>query len=135
MVVHVAVDAAGNLGSLGTEGRTTSLEENYQYNASNAGVGVRGEPAVARSLVRAGSSLAQDFFFVEVETQAARGAEANRSRHTVRKFRDDRSDIKLALDPGLEIGNVFRLAGMLQVIESASVGDGGNHCAKLQRSH
>ncbi len=66
MVVHVAINAAGNFGSLRTEGEASTLQEDNEYDASNTGVGVRGEPAEAGSVVGAGPSLAQDFFFVEV---------------------------------------------------------------------
>ena len=66
MVVEAAIHAAGNFCGLGTEGRASTLQEDYDHDASHVSLGVGSEPSVARACLGAGSSLAQDFFFVEI---------------------------------------------------------------------
>src|SRR5450755_5063910 len=66
VVVQIAVDASGNFRRLRTESGASALQEDDDHHASNAGVGIGGEPTEARSRVRAGSRLAQNGFFVEI---------------------------------------------------------------------
>src|SRR3954469_11656807 len=123
MVVHVAVHASGNLSSFRTKSRTSSLQENHYYNAPHAGIGVGGEPSEAGSGVGAGSSFAEDFFFVEIEAQAAGSAKLHRSGHAVRQFGNDGRDIELPLHPRLKAGHFFRTGRMLEIVESSAIGD------------
>ena len=89
-------------------------------------VGVRGEPAKAGTILGAGPGLAQDLLFVEVQMDAAGRAIVNCTHHAQRNLRNQRANIELPLDPGLETQDIFRSAGMLHVIEGASIGNGGN---------
>src|SRR6202021_1652673 len=116
VVVHVAIHVSGNFGSLGAEGWTSTFEEDYENHAPNAGVGVGGEPAVAGSRVRAGSRLAEDFFFVEVHAQAARGAVLHGSSHAVGEFRNRVAVLVLPFPRRVEVGDLFGRGRMLQVV-------------------
>src|SRR5438270_7982475 len=53
VIVHVAIHASRDLRCFGPKGRTPTLQEDHNHNTSYAGIGVRGEPAIARALVRA----------------------------------------------------------------------------------
>ena len=87
-----------------------------------------------RSL-RAGSGLAQDLFFAEIDAQAARCAVVHRAGHAVGHLGNQRLDIEMTLYAGLKVGDFFRRRRMLQVIECAAVGDGRDQRAQLQRGH
>src|SRR5579872_7221893 len=111
VIVHVAIHAPGNFRGLGPEGRTSAFEEYDHHDAAHAGIRVRGEPTEAGSIVRTGSGLAQNFFFAEVEAQAAGSPVLHGSGHAVRELRDQRSDVKLTLDARLEAGYFFGSGG------------------------
>src|SRR5579862_7607598 len=113
VVIHVAVHASRNLSGFRAEGRASSLQKDHDDDTSDTRVRVGSKPAVAGSLVRAGTGLAEDLFFVEVQSQAARCAVLHRSGHPVREFRNHGSDVKLALDTRLETGNLFWSGRML----------------------
>src|SRR5208337_2591470 len=103
VIVEITVHQPGNLGCFRTKSGAAALQENYDHNPPSAGVGVGGKPAEAGAGVRAGPGLAQNFFFVEVETQAACRAVLHRARHAVGDLRDQGRDIQLALDARLKI--------------------------------
>src|SRR5258708_2960373 len=98
VIVHIAVHASAHLAGFRAEGRAPALQEDHHDDATHSGVGVRGEPAVASSLMRTGSGFAQDFFFAEVHAQTARGAVMDGAQHAIREFWDDGSNIELTLD-------------------------------------
>ena len=83
VIVEVAVHASCNLGGLRAVGGATSAQEDDRHYASNVGLGVGGEPSEAGAGVRAGSGLAEDGFFVEIQAHAARRAVFDRAGHAV----------------------------------------------------
>src|ERR1700752_836690 len=116
MVVEIAIHAPGNFRRLRTERGPAALQENDGHDAANVGVRVGGEPAITRTRARTGSSLAPPLFFSEIVADPSRRAVLDCSRHAVRNFRNQRSDIEVALDAGLEVGNLLRRARMLHVV-------------------
>src|SRR5438270_1969613 len=135
VIVQRAVELAADFGGFGAEGGATTLEENHGDNVSVLRVSVRSEPAEARAVFGAGAGLAQDLLFTKVQAQAAGGAILHGAGHAFSDFRDQRANIKLALYARLKADDLIHRRGMLEVIERASVGDGGNQRAELQRSH
>ena len=59
----------------------------------------------------------------------------DRSRHAVGDLGNQRGNIEVPLDAGLEIGNVVRRGRMLHVVKRPAVGDRRNHRSQLQRRH
>ena len=66
---------------------------------------------------------------------AAGGAILHGAGHAFSDFRNQRADIKLALYARLKADDLIDRRGVLEVIKRASVGDGGNQRAELQRRH
>ena len=97
------------------------MQENHRHNASDVGVGIRGEPPKARAGVRTCPCLAQDRFFVKVQTQAARGAVLDGSGHAAGEFGNHGFDVEMPLDARLEAGDCLRIGRMLQVVKRAAV--------------
>src|ERR1041385_33118 len=135
VVVQRAVEFAGDLGGFGAVGGSAALEKDHGHNVSDLGVGVGGEPAEAGAVFRAGAGLAQDLLFTKVETQAAGGAVLNGAHHALGDLRNQRADFKLALDARLKVDDIVCRERVLEVIERAAVGDGGDQRAELQRRH
>src|SRR5215472_5850586 len=129
MVVHVAIHVSGDLCRFGAECRAPALQEDHDYHPPYTGVGVGSEPAIARSVVRAGTRLTEDLLLVEIEPQAASGSVLHRAGHPVRQLGNDGSDVELPLHSRLEGGDLIGSRGMLQVIERAAIGDRRNHRA------
>jgi len=67
VIVKIAVHVAGNFCRLGTKRGAPALQEHDDDNAADARIRVRGEPAEAGSIMRAGSGFPQNLFFVEIE--------------------------------------------------------------------
>src|SRR6266851_1236215 len=135
VVVEAAIDVAGDFCRLGAESGASALQEDYDDDAPDVSLGVGSEPSVAGSCPGAGSGLAQNFFLVEIHSQAASCAVAHCRGHAVRNFRNERSDVEVALYAWFEVGDFIRSGRMLQVVERATVSDGGNHGAQLERRH
>src|SRR5579872_707562 len=108
VVVHVAIHAAGNFSGFWTEGGTSAFEEDHNDDPPDAGVGIGCEPAKARACMRAGSGLAEDFFFVEVQAKAACRAVSYRPGHAIGNFRNQSGDVELALHARLKVCDFFR---------------------------
>src|SRR5207253_10556141 len=85
--------------------RAATLQEDHGHDSSDISFGVRREPAITRARLRAGSGFAQDLFFVKVETDAASRAVGDGSSHAVRKFRNERGDVEMALHARLEVSD------------------------------
>src|SRR5947209_5177649 len=66
VVIQIAIDAAGNLCSLGAEGGAASSQEHDHDNAAMVGVRIRREPAKTRASFRTGPRLSQYLLFAEV---------------------------------------------------------------------
>src|SRR5579862_2965634 len=127
VVVHVAIHAAGNFSGFWTEGGTSTFKEDHNDDAPDAGVGIGCEPSKARACMRAGSGLAEDFFFIEVQAKAACRAVSHRPGHAIGDFRNQSGDVELALHARLKVCDFFGSRRMLQVVESSAIGDGGDH--------
>src|SRR5690348_14663854 len=135
MVVQSAVEFAADFGGLGAESRTTTLEEDHGDDVAILRVSVGSEPSKARAVFGAGAGLAQNLLFTKVQAEASSGAITHCAGHAFSNFRDERTNIKLALYARLKADDLINRRGMLEVIKRASVGDGGNQRAELQRSH
>src|SRR5271166_2288990 len=133
VIVEVAIHASGNFRSFGAESRATAFQENNYDDVTDIGLSVGGEPPEAGARVRAGSGLAQNFFLIEVSPQTARGTELYCALHSVGNFWNQRGNVQAALYHRLEIRDIFRSRGMLQIIERAAISDGRDQRAKLQR--
>ncbi len=74
---------------------------------------------------------------MKLAAQGAGGAEGgvDGAGHAGEDLGDDGGDVEDALDLGLEVGDLLRGLGVLQVVEGAAVGDGGDQSAELQRGH
>src|SRR5271166_6131790 len=60
VIPEIAVEVAGQLGGLGSEGGTSALEEDDSDDSPILGIGVGGEPAEAGAVVGACTRLAHD---------------------------------------------------------------------------
>src|ERR1043165_3259321 len=98
MVVQVAVHATDNLRRLGTERRTTSLQEYDDRDLAGRGIGEGSEPSESGAGVGAGSGLAEHFFFAEVPAHALCGSVPNGRGHSRRNLGDQRPNVEIALD-------------------------------------
>src|SRR3981189_3498842 len=58
MIVKIAVHTSRDLCRFGPEGRMSALQEDDGHNASDVGIGIRGEPSEARAGARTGPGLA-----------------------------------------------------------------------------
>src|ERR1700753_2129918 len=102
MVVQGAIELAAEFGSLWAEGRASAFKEDHGHDASVLRVSIRGEPAETDAVFGAGAGLAEDLLFTEVHAQAAGGTVLYGAHHALGDFRNERSDIELALYLGLE---------------------------------
>src|SRR4249920_3342294 len=123
MIVKISIHSPRDFSRLWPECRTPTLQEHHGYDPSNIRIGVGSEPAIAGARARAGSRLAEDLFLGEVVTNAACCSVLNCPGHAVGDFRNDGSNIEMALDARLEIGDLFRSIRVLDVIKRAPVGD------------
>src|SRR5262249_22066422 len=105
------------------------------HDVSVFGLGVRGEPAKAGPVFGAGTGLAQDLLFTEIETQAAGGAVFHGAGHTFCQVWNEWADIQLALYVRLEVDNVIGGSWVLKKKELTAVSNGGDQRAELQRRH
>src|SRR5207237_9041147 len=96
--------------------RSGRLKAGTGHVPSDISCGVGREAARPRARFRAGSGFAQDLFFVKVGTDAASRAVGDGSSHAVRKFRNERGDVEMALHARLEVSDVISRGQMLQVI-------------------
>src|SRR5215472_9684208 len=134
VVVKPPIEFAGDLGSLGAVGRTAALQEDHSHNSTDLSVGIRSKPTKASARLGAGSGLAENLFFTEVEAQAAGRPVLYSAAHALDEFGNDRRDFQLALDLGLEVDDYLRRTRMLQIIEGAAVCNSRDQGTKLQRS-
>src|SRR5262249_55157663 len=84
-------------------------------------VGVGDEPADLRRWIVAGAGLAERGFVAAGIEAALRGAVENSGEHAFANFRQNRSDVEVALYLRLKILNVFRSSRILEVVERAAI--------------
>src|ERR1700675_2328180 len=96
-------------------------------------VGVGDEPAYARRWVVAGAGFAEGHFVATYIEAALAGAVEDRSEHAFADFRELRGDIQIALDARGKVLNIVGGARVLQVVQSAAVGERGREGNQLQR--
>src|SRR5271166_62050 len=135
VIPKIAVEVAGQFGSLGAERGTSALEEDDGDDASVLGIGIGGEPAEAGAVVGAGAGFAHDGELVEVSFQGARGSVLDRCLHAVLNFGNEVSDVQCPLDVGLQIQRFLRSGGVLEIKEGSPIGDGGDQRSELQGGH
>jgi len=128
------VDAAGyESGGRAFDLVRLAAEENGERDFRVLLIGVGDEPTDFRCWVVAGAGLAERGF-VAAGIEAALGcAVENGSEHAFANFREDRSDVEVALYFRLKILNVFGSAGILQVVERAAIGERGRERDELER--
>ena len=132
---QVVVENARQFRGLGAIGRSATFKENHRDQFSVRRIGIRTKPAEPRSIVRAGAGLSQDWKLFEVGEHRAPGAKLHHVGHAKAHRRKQRSDVEFALHHWVEIRDFRWSLGMLQIIQRASIGDGGNQRSQLQRSH
>src|SRR5438045_1216892 len=117
MIVKATIHTTRDLCCLGTEGRASTFQEDDGHDATDFGVCIRGKPPEAGSSSGASTSLTQDFFFIEVQLDGARGSVGYGASHAIRDFWNQFGDIEMAFDARLKVSNVFRAVGVLQVVK------------------
>src|SRR5262249_45485961 len=123
LVPQIAVEDAGQLSCFGAEGGASTFEEEDGHDAAILRVSIRGEPAEAGAIVRAGAGLAHYWELVEIGAERTGSAVLDGSMHAILNFRDELTDIESALDARLEVGNFFRRGWVLQIEECSPIGD------------
>ena len=105
------------------------------YDTPDVSVGIRSKPPVASTGARASTRLTENFFFVEINLDAPCRAVSHRPQHTVGNFRNQGSDLEVAFHSRLESSYFFGSRGVLQIVKCSAVGNRGNQCSQLERSH
>src|ERR1035437_4137484 len=120
-VPEVLVEGAGEFCGAGAEGGPSALEKENRHQTALRRIGIRGEPAEAGALVRAGAGLTEDGQFVEVGAQAAGGSVLDRAGHAVLDVGKVTANVQGPLYLGLKSRNLIRGCGVLQVVERSAV--------------
>src|SRR5581483_5616379 len=131
-LTQLPINATGNLGSVRAEHHATAAQKDHHDIFGLLLIRVRDEPAQARSILATGSGLAVDLLIRAVGQPA--GAVNDSFCHSLFDAGKELSQITQSPpDSGLEFRDLFQGTGILQVIQRAAIGDGGDNGSHLQR--